>query len=75
MRTEAPRALLAIAAAALLTIFALSGCSVIRQAERSPDQAVQSTLEIWYITCENPENNRPGERDSIKAELRTQLKK
>lgn len=68
-------ALCTIGGLLLALIMLMSSCTVHR-AHRAAltDSRVHATLESYYITRENPENNRPGEQDSIKSELRKQLK-
>ena len=75
MRSETTRSILFLTAGMIVAlILLLSSCNVIRRAERSANPEIRETLESWYITKENPENNYPGEVDSIRRELRNQLK-
>ena len=39
--------------------------ATITKIERQNDAYYDCLLESYYITLENPENNRPGEQDSI----------
>ena len=38
--------------------------------QRSENLVIQELLESYYITVENPDNNEPGEQDSIVTLLR-----
>ena len=60
----------------LALILLLASCSTIRRAQRHQnDPVVRELLESYYITRENPENNLPGEQDSVLALIRKEIKK
>jgi outer membrane protein assembly factor BamE (lipoprotein component of BamABCDE complex) len=65
-------ALMLIFGAVVALVILCSGCSTIRRAERqyNNNERVRELLESYYITKENPENNQPGEQDSIKQLLK-----
>ena len=70
-------ALCTIGGLLLALIMLMSSCTLTHRARRAAltDDRVHATLESYYITRENPENNRPGEQDSIKSDLRRQLRR
>ena len=59
----------------IIILIMASGCSVIHRAEKNPSERTRELLESYYITVENPENNRPGEQDSIIMLIRKEIKK
>lgn len=51
------------------------GCSPIRRAERSDRVEVRELYWSYMETVWNPENNRPGEQDSIILLIRKEARK
>lgn len=45
------------------------------RATQSGNKELKGLVESYYITLENPENNRPNEQDSLLSLIHQQLKK
>ena len=58
----------------ILILFVVSSCSSVHRLEKVRTTEANNLLESYYETVWNPENNRPGEQDSIKREIKSYLK-
>ena len=75
MRQTTQSILMLIGGLLLAGIMLIASCSPVKRAAKSDRAEVRELMESYYITKENPENNRPGEQDSIINLIKKEIKK